>query len=307
MKILKLPEPTPITSGANSNSEPEPIRATLTRLREWITAPLEPEQIPTARALLKALRIPAAAASSLNQTTFRNISYIVNKQKCDTCNGAIPNCKRLIAKYENGEIIIYDEACQKSIEFAKSTKARKLIERANVPNIFRNVRADAFDTNGRGSKNQLAMDLAEDAIFNDTSLYIYGECGTGKTLLASIIANERAFEGKHSAFVNVPDILEDLRDFNQSTKFADSLTRQDKLNFFYRADCLIVDDLGAEKPSDWTCETLFKIINRRYNDGKQIIITSNFNIDELSRHMHYTAGDRIVRRICDMCKPVQIV
>lgn len=290
-----------------SSNSPTPVKEILPDIKSLLD-PIPPERIPEAKALLKAINLPESAATSLNKITLNSLNFIVNLQHCETCHGKIPNCDRLRAEYRDGEIYIYKETCQESITRAKSNKARKLINRARVPAIFRDVKATDFLANGRGDRNPNALTAAEAAIFDDASLYIYGGAGTGKTFLAAVIANERAYEGKASAFVNVPDILEDLRDFNQKTSATENvITRQDKLNFLYRAECLIIDDLGAEKPSDWTCETLFKIINRRYNDGKQLIVTSNFTIEELQARMNYVAGDRIIRRICDICQPVEIV
>lgn len=237
--------------------------------------------------------------------TLRSLNFIANKQDCEHCNGSIDNCKKLLAKYEGGEVITYYEPCAKAYKYRTTVKAKRLIELANVPYIFRTKTASDFMKNGFGSNNADALDNAEKAIFDDASLYIYGAPGTGKTYLASVIANERARQGKRSAFVNTPDILENLREFNQVTK-PDEPTRADKLHFLYTTACLIIDDLGAEKPTPWTCENLFKIINRRYNDARQIIITSNLNIEELQKYMNCTAGDRIIRRICDMCIPVEI-
>lgn len=255
---------------------------------------------------MRTLNIPEVAVNSLTQFRLNSLQAAAN-QKCDDCNGVVPNCKRFVVSYVNGELVFTHEPCAKSIAYNSAKTAEKLIKKAHIPFIFSKFRAADFLKDGRGDRNPKALIAAEDAIFGDKNLFVYGGSGTGKTMLAAIIAIERAYEGKPSLFANVPDVLDDLRDFNQSSKYADSLTPQDKLNRIYGTSCLILDDLGAEKASDWTCETLFKVINRRYNDGKQLVITSNFDIDQLQRRMNYTAGDRIIRRICDMCEPIEIV
>lgn len=271
-----------------------------------MTAPLTAEQIPMARNILRKLNLPENAVGSLTQILLRSLNFIAYKQDCDKCGGVIDGCKKLLAKYKDGEIITYYEPCAKAAEYKISVRTKRLIELANVPYIFRSKTAADFMQNGFGNANSKALDEAERAIFDNASLYIYGNPGTGKTYLASVIANERARQGKKSAFVNAPDILENLREFNQVNR-PDELTRAEKLHMLYSAECLIIDDIGAEKPTQWTCEVLFKIINRRYNNGSQLIITSNLNIEELRDYLHCTAGDRIIRRICDMCEPVEIV
>lgn len=234
-----------------------------------------------------------------------SLATVIN-QNCAHCDGKIMNCKRFDVSYDGTELIFEHKTCEASEEFTKSETAKKIIKKAHVPTIFVKTRATDFTKNGRGDRNKEAMAAAENAIFDNESLFINGRPGTGKTFLASVIAIERAYEGKYSNFANVPDVLDDLRDFNQKTSSEEYETPQEKLRKLYKTPCLILDDLGAEKSTDWTCETLFKIVNKRYNDGKQLIITSNFNIDELQRKMDFTAGDRIIRRICDMCTPIQV-
>ena len=63
-----------------------------------------------------------------------------------------------------------------------------------------------------------------------------------------------------------------------------------------------MDDLGAEKPSDWVSEQLYMIINSRYEDMLPTIITTNCNTKELIERL----GERTVSRIIEMTEPVTI-
>ncbi len=211
------------------------------------------------------------------------------EQDCENCNGNRQLCKKLSASITDGKLIITETKCDKAEAYTIRKRATKLITAAGVPKIFANFRAADYR-----STNEPALDAAEAAIFDDKSAYIFGAVGTGKTLLAAIVANERAYLGKPSLFISVAETLETLREFNNQTqRFTDSRTREDKLRLYAASPCLIVDDLGAEKPTEWAIETLFKIFNRRYNDGLPSVTTSNLAPAELERHL----GARIARRI----------
>ena len=62
-------------------------------------------------------------------------------------------------------------------------------------------------------------------------------------------------------------------------------------------DLLHLDDLGAEKSTDWVLETLYTIVNQRYQEQRSVIITTNFDHDKLKEQV----GERIVSRLADMC------
>ncbi len=77
----------------------------------------------------------------------------------------------------------------------------------------------------------------------------------------------------------------------------------------FDAEVLVLDELGASKPTDWVRDTLLQIINTRYNDKKLTIFTTNY-LDERASEKKETLEDRVgVRlrsRLYEMCKTVEI-
>ena len=66
---------------------------------------------------------------------------------------------------------------------------------------------------------------------------------------------------------------------------------------------LFLDDIGAEKPSDWVMETFYLIINKRYNEKLPIVFTSNLSIEQLAQ----TISDRIASRVVETCDIYELV
>lgn len=103
-------------------------------------------------------------------------------------------------------------------------------------------------------------------------MWFYGEVGTGKTSLAMLVAR-RALEAGHSvAIYSVPRLLYELR----ASYDADS--RESFLSLFKRlcsVDLLVLDDLGAERQTEWVVEQLYSIVNERWQNRASIVVTSN--------------------------------
>ena len=180
----------------------------------------------------------------------------------------------------------------------KKMRLADLIKSAKIPKIFSDVRAKDFKMS---AKNEHSAQIAIKAITENNGLFIYGDCGTGKTMLSSVIANERAELFKPSLFIGAVDIFQELNPYS-----SDSKTAANRKMLVKNSPCLIIDDLGAEKPSDWTKQTLFEIIDYRYRENLQTIITSNFNIDELKTRLSEYEGSRIIRRIKSICKLIRL-
>lgn len=192
----------------------------------------------------------------------------------------------------------------------KQHRIQELIKSAKIPTRFRNKLAKDFIVT---ESNQNVVECLK-AVRNNQGFYIYGECGTGKTLLASIIQNERAHQLKSSAFICATDIFSELNPFNSN---AENVIN--KLNLLKTTPCLIIDDLGVEKPTDRVKQNLFDIINYRYNEELQTIITSNFSLEELALRISGAnraegkrqkiadyEGDRIIRRIKAICSVIEL-
>lgn len=192
----------------------------------------------------------------------------------------------------------------------KQRRIAEIIKTSKVPKIFRDKSKKDFIITER---NENVVQCLK-AINNNQGFYIYGECGTGKTLLASIIQNERAHQLKNSAFICATDIFHELNPFNSNNE---EVAR--KLSLLKNTPCLIIDDLGVEKPTDRVKQNLFDIINYRYNEELQTIITSNFSLEELGARISGISpaeigkkkvadyeGNRIIRRISAICSVIKL-
>lgn len=142
------------------------------------------------------------------------------------------------------------------------------------------------------------------------SLYIFGNPGTGKTFLASVMGNELLNQGKSVIFVDTPTLLDQMRNTfdRESTVTIESLMQ--KLS---KADVLILDDLGTETPTQWAVERLYLVINDRYNANKPLIVTSNYDLQQAADRLNNpvngergVTGSRIVSRIRGLCKTAKI-
>ena len=183
----------------------------------------------------------------------------------------------------------------KAAQAQAQAKANKTFSTAKIPARFIGKTFSDYEID---DNNKAAVEKARQL----GSLYISGSVGTGKTFLASIVAQELLRQGKSVVFGDVPTLLDELKStFDDNAKS----TFKDLMNILSNVDVLILDDFGSEKPSDWAAEKLYTIINNRYNSNKTLIITSNFTIAELKNYYGSSndekKGGRIVSRIIDLC------
>ena len=122
-------------------------------------------------------------------------------------------------------------------------------------------------------------------------MYIYGTVGSGKTLLASCIANKLLTENVELLFLSVPDFLDELKDtFNQRGG-----NELELMNQVRSVPVLILDDLGAHAYTDWSAGRIYNIINYRACNNLSTIITSNLSVDELAEAIDVRTSSRILQ------------
>ena len=190
--------------------------------------------------------------------------------------------------------------CRYERQSQEQAHIKRLLESSGVPRIYKEI---SFDEYKETDENRKAIEAAHWIVNDDkdSSVYFYGSKGTGKTMLSCVITNEIARRGKVVLFSSVPDLMADIR-----ASFKSDNT-EEVINSVKNAPILVLDDLGAERATEWVGEQIFAIINARYADKRKTIITSNFAPDELAAHFaDKTQGERIVSRIYGMCARVQI-
>jgi DNA replication protein DnaC len=139
-------------------------------------------------------------------------------------------------------------------------------------------------------------------IQSGNGLFIIGDTGVGKTHIACAIATKVLEEGFDVKFLNTGKFLNTLRDEFSKT-FDDPEEYQGLFNEVMNFNGIIIlDDIGAEKPSEWVIERLYLLINEKYESMTPMIFTSNCNKDQLTERL----GDRIVSRISGMTLKVKI-
>lgn len=125
-----------------------------------------------------------------------------------------------------------------------------------------------------------------------TGLLLCGQVGTGKSFLAAAIANELISQGTPCLMTNFSRLISRI-----SEKFGGDQKYLDDLNRF---DLLIIDDLGAERDSDFTWEKVMNVIDARYRAGLPLIITTNLGSKDFADR-----GDirrqRVFSRLKEMC------
>lgn len=126
-------------------------------------------------------------------------------------------------------------------------------------------------------------------------MWFFGSSGTGKTTLAMLISRIALDAGRSVAIYSLPKLLSRIRQTYDAEAGEQSYSQ-----LFERlatVDLLHLDDLGTEKQTDWVLEQLYALINERYERQHSLIVTSNFEDDELEKQL----GTRIVSRLIEMC------
>jgi DNA replication protein DnaC len=103
-------------------------------------------------------------------------------------------------------------------------------------------------------------------------LWFDGPVGTGKTSLAILVAKAARDAGRSYAVYPVPRLLAEIK------RTFDRDASDTYMSFFRRlctVDLLVLDDLGAEKQTEWVLEQLYSIVNERWQDRRSIVVTTN--------------------------------
>lgn len=200
-------------------------------------------------------------------------------------NKILPTCECVVER-EEAEI-------REAQNFAKKREIEKLFSISNLGERFSKSTFESFlDRNGSETAYKVAVKYVKTfKEWNGESLMLWGEPGNGKTHLAAAIVNELSKKGYIVVFQSVPELLQRIRStFNSENKENETQIMRALLE----CDLLILDDIGAEKTTEWVEEKLFNIIDGRYRKELPTLYTSNLEPKELKNQVGKRSYDRMV-------------
>lgn len=194
--------------------------------------------------------------------------------------------------------------CERA-EFDREESARK--EREHADTVYR-LRSNCFHekrmwdwnfdsddgSNPAMEKAKAFVENWDEIKRNRAGLLLWGGVGSGKSYMAACIANA-LIEKEKRVYMTDFATISSISTFD-SDEYIKSINQY---------DLLIIDDLGAERKSEFAMQNVFNVINRRWESGKPLIITTNLTLKEME-NMSSMQEQRIYDRIRDMCTPVLV-
>jgi len=206
-------------------------------------------------------------------------------------------------------------------------RGQTLMAAARIPRRYEHCELSNFEFDGAyrslAPARMAACKFVEEYPLDKTGLLIIGTIGVGKTHLAVGMIKELIVgKGIACLFYDYRELLKQIQNsYNDSVK----TTELDVLRPVFETEVLVLDELGAVRPTEWVWDTVSLILNTRYNDNRTTIITTNYpNLGERDRlgsnvssrsseAAKYTAeretlgdriGDRMRSRLLEMCRIV---
>jgi DNA replication protein DnaC len=220
-------------------------------------------------------------------------------------------------------------------ECTGNDRVSRALARARIPHRYEHCDFENFDTDlwsdqpnapawnrGLAQARLVVEAFARDfPAANETGLLLMGPCGVGKTHLAVAALRQLMLRGHRVRFYDYRELLKDI----QASYDPDNPTSElGVMEPVLDAEVLLLDDLGAAKPSPWALETISHILNRRYNDQRVTLLTTNYLDDvepatapsrlpsgqtvSAAREESLTdrIGQRVRSRLYEMCRTVEV-
>jgi DNA replication protein DnaC len=199
-----------------------------------------------------------------------------------------------------------------------------LLAAARIPKRYEHCELASYTADFPGAHPSLAFAHLSASRFaqeydprDGMGLLIIGKIGTGKTHLAVGITKDLVNRGVPCLFYDYRELLKQIQNSYNATV---QTTELDVLRPVFETDVLILDELGAVKPTEWVWDTVSLILNARYNNNRTTIITTNYTngqsaeaderqgIKRINREptLGDRVGDRMRSRLLDMCRIINM-
>ena len=214
-------------------------------------------------------------------------------------------------------------------------RANRVLSRAHIPKRYEHCDFESYVTDLADGKTwtpqhtqslKLAKSWTETftrdfPAGSDKGLLFMGPSGVGKTHLAVAALKELIVRGHACLFCDYRELLKEIQ---ASYNPASESTEMSILDPIRTVEVLVLDDLGASKPSDWVRDIVSIVLNARYNEKRTTIITTNYLDNPLSDgeatrgpggrlipavredSLEQRIGSRMRSRLFEMCRTIEV-
>ncbi|MFC2948619.1 primosomal protein DnaI [Virgibacillus sediminis] len=260
---------------------------------------------------------PQLTQREIDRNLIKLYEYKTQSKQCSSCS-SFEQCQNMLQGYspilqiENGEIRLSYEKCHSRLLHEKEQQQQKLIQSLYMPKEILQARIEDIDHSDR-QRNQAVLELLNflgkaDGSLPQKGLYFHGPFGVGKTYFLGAIANKLREYNISSMIIYMPEFVREIKG-----SFKDDSINE-KIDYFKKADVLMLDDIGAEMQSAWfRDEILGSILQYRMMERLPMFFTSNYSLAQLEGQLASTRSGvetvkagRIIERIKQVSTPVNI-
>lgn len=258
--------------------------------------------------LVKKLNLSSCEAMKITTKLQDTVQELKN---CKTCT-SLYRCKNYFLGHvrvpdKKGNKIYFSYApCKYQVQLEKNYKAKEMEANTNL-----NARMKDIDITGDKKRIEVIKWIDEyfqnyDFRVTSKGLYLHGNFGSGKTFLISALLNELMLV-KHASMcmMHFPELLRDLKE--------DWESYESKMRRYQTIDLLFLDDIGAEKVTEWgRDEVLETILQYRMEHKLPTFFSSNMSIKEFEEHLSSNGKEkikarRIIERVKQLAKEMELI
>lgn len=217
-----------------------------------------------------------------------------SKYKCDHCKrkqDELHDCVRTLVDKENGIYRQSYQPCEKIVSWIKQKRINDTIQLGEnfIDKTFENFNVDC---NSKDAYDK-AVKFCDTYKTGSRGIGIMGGFGAGKTHIVAATILKLLEKNIVGTMLTVPELMQKIKGEFGNSKNSESIL--DKLK---NVPYLVLDDVAAEKPSDWAREQMYILINYRYEHK----LTTSFTSNVSEKLMIENVGGRVVSRLYDMCE-----